>query len=140
MTNDPNLARYSGTPLVSKLGIKPGHLVFLISPPADFDHTLGALPDRAQVATSGAKSVDVVVFFVRSSAELIDGLAAATAALKSNGGLWIAWPKKSSGVKTDLHEQMLRDIVLPTGLVDNKVCAIDATWSGLRFVWRKELR
>jgi len=135
---------YSGTPLPQKLGIKEGHRVALVDAPAGFD--LGSLPAGAAVsrglAASGAAPppVDVIVAFVRERAELAARLDAWRARLAQSGGLWIAWPKKASGVATDVVEDTIRQIALPTGLVDNKVCAIDETWSGLRLVIRKELR
>lgn len=87
-----------------------------------------------------AKNVDVAVVFVKERRALAKAFTSATRSLVEAGGLWIAWPKKSSGVATDITEDVLRELLLPTGYVDNKVCAIDETWSGLRFVLRKELR
>ena len=129
-------AGYSGTPLPQKLGIKERHRVALIGAPRGFD--LGTLPTGATVHTNlrSKPALDVVVVFVKSKADLAAAIAACRPKLQQNGGLWIAWPKKSSGVATDLVEQTVRDVALPTGLVDNKVCAIDDTWSGLRLVYR----
>lgn len=132
-------AGYSGTPLPKKLGIKEGHRVLLASPPEGFDATLGALPQGA-VATSraGAKpgSFDVIVLFVGSVARLRAEFPKKARLLATDGGLWVSWPKKASGVATDLHEGIVREIGLEAGLVDVKVCAVDETWSGLRFVYR----
>jgi hypothetical protein len=119
---------YSGTPLPKKLGIKEDSVVLLYNPPHD-------LAERLQTRNEG-EAADVVVLFTPWQAELISLLPEAIAKLKDRGGLWIAWPKKASKVPTDIVEQTLRDLILPTGFVDNKVCAIDQTWSGLRFVRR----
>jgi hypothetical protein len=135
------LAGYSGTPLPQKLGIKEGHAVALVGAPAGFD--VGTLPTGAHQQTGlgrGKTPLDVIVVFVKKQADLIAQLAACRPRMEQAGGLWIAWPKKSSGVTTDITEQTIRDIALPTGLVDNKVCAIDEIWSGLRLVIRKENR
>jgi hypothetical protein len=129
-------AGYSGTPLVKKLGIKPQARLGLIAAPEGFDGVLGELPAGVVVRRRLRGSVDVLVFFSSRRAELQRRLPALRAALDFAGGLWIAWPKRSSGVSTDLDENVVRELGLATGLVDNKVCAIDATWSGLRFVYR----
>ena len=134
-------AGYSGTPLPSKLGIKEGHVVAPVgAPPAGFAKTLGTLPTGARVVTTADAARDVVIAFVTKRADLAKGLAAWTKAIFPAGSLWIAWPKKSSGVATDIVEDTIRQVALPTGLVDNKVCAIDETWSGLRLVVRVENR
>ena len=132
------MAGYSGTPLPQKLGIKEGHRVALIDPPGGFD--LGTLPTDATVARKLGKQHDVIVAFVKSRGELAARIAELRPRMTQAGGLWIAWPKKASGIATDMTEQTIRDVALPTGLVDNKVCAIDETWSGLRLVIRRELR
>ncbi len=134
------LAGYSGTPLIQKLGIKEGHAVATVSAPTGFD--LGVLPTGAtlQANLRGKTPLDVIVTFVKQRTALIEQVAACRSRMKQDGGLWIAWPKKSSGVATDIVEDTIREVALPTGLVDNKVCAIDETWSGLRLVIRKELR
>jgi hypothetical protein len=129
-------AGYSGTPLPRKLGIRDGSRVLLVNPPAGFAETLGELPPGVAFLASGADDLDVVVLFVLDLAALRVQFAFLAAALQPAGGLWVAWPKRSSGVSTDLDESSVRDHGLAAGLVDNKVCAIDATWSGLRFVWR----
>lgn len=136
------MAGYSGTPLAKKLGIaEHAHVAVLNGPPA-FEETLGELPEDASLLGALPRSgqVEVIVFFVRSRAELAKGYLRAAKRLTDAGGLWIAWPKKASGIKTDMTEDVVRELCLPSGLVDNKVCAIDETWSGLRLVWRKELR
>jgi hypothetical protein len=131
-------AGYSGTPLVQKLGIKEGHVVSLVGSPTGFD--LGVLPTGATLQTRGKTPLDVIVVFVKQRERLVEQLARLRPRMQQTGGLWIAWPKKSSGVVTDIVEDTIREVALPTGLVDNKVCAIDETWSGLRLVIRKELR
>ena len=132
---------YSGTPLPQKLGIKEGHRVALVAAPPGFE--LGMLPTGATVRAGlgrGTIPLDVIVTFVKEREVLISEIAAARPRMEQAAGLWIAWPKKSSGVSTDIVEDTIREVALPTGLVDNKVCAIDDTWSGLRLVIRKELR
>ena len=130
----PTSAGYSGTPLPRKLGITPGHRVLLVAAPDGFD--LGPLPGVELHRRAGRPAYDVILAFApdlralrRRFGPLRDRLAAA-------GGLWVAWPKRASGVPTDLDENVVRDLGLAAGLVDNKVCAIDETWSGLRFVVR----
>jgi hypothetical protein len=131
------MAGYSGTPLPKKLGIKRGARVGLIRPPDGFPETLGELPEGARAEPVGrGRGFDVIICFCRASKELAGDLPGLPARLAPAGGLWIAWPKKASGLATDLGEAEVRARGLGTGLVDNKVCAIDDTWSGLRFVVR----
>ena len=136
------MAGYSGTPLATKLGIKPGHEVALFRPPPDFEKTLGELPENVhvQVGLAGKTPLDVIVAFFSKRAELERQVASLRRRMAPACGLWIGWPKKASGVPTDMTENVVREIALPTGLVDNKVCAIDETWSGLRLVIRLENR
>ena len=129
-------AGYSGTPLVRKLGIKPGARLALINPPDGFDDTLGELPDGVTMKSRLRAPNDVIVSFHTDAPELERRLPALRRALDVDGGLWLAWPKRSSGIATDLSDGEVRRLGLAAGLVDNKVCAIDATWSGLRFVYR----
>ena len=138
---------YSGTPLVRKLGIKPGHVLALLAAPAGFDGTLGPLPADVVVhraadgkAPQDADPFDVVVAFTTTRAGLAGTIEAVRPLMAPACGLWIGWPKRASGVPTELTDNVIRELALPTGLVDNKVCAIDATWSGLRLVIRRELR
>jgi len=133
---------YSGTPLPKKLGIKEGHRVALIHAPAGFEKTLGALPGAValQSGLTGRTPLDVVVVFVSRRADLERQLASIRSRMAPAAGLWVAWPKKASRVPTDMTEDVVREIALPTGLVDNKVCAIDEVWSGLRLVIRLEQR
>jgi Tetratricopeptide repeat len=137
------VAGYSGTPLVQKLGIKPGHRVALVNPPDDFAKTLGELPDGVQLdgrMPSAKRAPDAVVWFVSRRKELLRRLPILRARMEQASSLWVCWPKKASGVATDMTEGAIREVALPIGLVDNKVCAVDATWSGLRLVVRLELR
>jgi hypothetical protein len=121
---------YSGTPLAQKLGIAPGSSVMLVGAPRGF----------SLVKRAGKAPWDVALVFPASRKVLKKAFTEASRAMKENGGVWIAWPKKSSGIETDVTENVLREVILPTGWVDNKVCAIDDTYSGLRFVKRKDLR
>ena len=124
------MAGYSGTPLPKKLGIKETSRVKILGGgPGDFAGTLG-------VKTVPRGEADVIVLFTRSAVDLKKAFAKARKDLHKDGGLWVAWPKKASGIVTDLNENLIREHGLATGLVDNKVCAIDETWSGLRFVVR----
>ena len=138
----PDGAGYSGTPLARKLGIGEGDEVALIGAPEQFEDTLGDLPDVASLHTDLADDAryDVIVAFVTQRSELETELPRLRARMAPACGLWIAWPKRASKVPTDVTDQVIRDVVLPTGLVDNKVCAIDDTWSGLRLVIRRENR
>ena len=133
-------AGYSGTPLAQKLGIKAGHSVALLKAPAGFETTLVGLPDGVTIRTAARGTNDVLVSFHTRRADLEKRLRLLVDAMDVDGGLWIAWPKTASGVPTDITEDTVREVALPIGLVDNKVCAIDETWSGLRVVWRRELR
>ncbi len=132
------MAGYSGTPLPQKLGIKPGQRVAFLAAPADFGRALGALPDGVIVesALSGRVPFDVIVLFVTRSVDLAKRFVPTAKRLEPSGGFWVAWPKKASGVDSDVTEDTVRNIALEAGLVDNKVCAIDGTWSGLRNVVR----
>jgi hypothetical protein len=130
------VAGYSGTALTQKLGIKPGARVALVRAPEGFEDALDPMPDGARLRHQARGQHDVVLFFATRLAELerrFDTLARATCYA---GGLWIAWPKRTAGVATDLREGKVREVGLAHGLVDNKVCAVDDTWSGLRFVFR----
>jgi len=135
----PMLAGYSGTPLLKKLGIKNGSVVRLVDPPDWFQEWASA-EHEAIVWALPEDAADVTVLFAEWETNLVEHLKTAVPGMKVNGGLWIAWPKKASKVPTDVTEDRLRDLLLPAGLVDNKVCAIDEKWSGLRFVWRLEHR
>jgi hypothetical protein len=140
------MAGYSGTPLAQKLGIKAGARVGLMKAPAGFERTLGALPEGAvaEVVGRGKQTFDVMVCFVTREDEVGRDIASLKQRMTPAAGLWMSWPKKSAkksaanalGVATDLDENIIRGYGLAAGLVDNKVCAVDETWSGLRFVIR----
>jgi len=138
----PAQSGYSGTPLPRKLGIGEGDEVALIGAPEWLEDTLRAVPDVASLHTDLAEDAryDVMVAFVTRRAELEAQLPRLRARMAPACGLWIAWPKRAAGLPTDVTDQVVRDVALPTGLVDNKVCAIDETWSGLRLVIRRENR
>jgi hypothetical protein len=135
-------ASYSGTPLPRKLGIGEGDEVALIGAPEWLEDTIRAVPDIATVHTDLADDAryDVIIAFVTERSELEAELPRLRSRMAPACGLWIAWPKRASGQQTDMTDQVLRDVALPTGLVDNKVCAIDDTWTGVRLVIRRELR
>ncbi len=134
------MAGYSGTPLPKKLGIKDGSRVALLHAPEGFGDTLGELPDGVTVTRSPKGPVDVIVAFITERAHLDAAIGLLERAIFPAGAIWIAWPKKASKVVTDMNEDVVREVALPRGLVDNKVCAIDEVWSGLRIVWRTERR
>jgi hypothetical protein len=138
----PEPAGYGGTPLPDKLGIGEGDEVALIGAPEWFEDTLGQLPDLGSLHTSLADNAryDVIVAFMTQRAELEAELPRLRARMAPACGLWIAWPKRASKVPTDITDNVVREIALPTGLVDNKVCALDQTWTGLRLVIRRENR
>jgi hypothetical protein len=134
-------AGYSGTPLPRKLGIKPGHTVAVLGGPAGFADGLAAL-SGADVAEGlpAAGLLDVIVTFVRWREGFEAQLPGLRERMAPACGLWIAWPKRAARVPTDMTEHVMREVALPTGLVDNKVCAIDEVWTGMRLVIRRELR
>lgn len=130
------MAGYSGTPLLQKIGIKAGHRLVLRNHPPGFVKDLGELPEGAAATNRAVGKADVVVCFVEKRAALEKDFPVLAGKLEANGMLWIAWPKKASGKETDLNENLVRETGLGFGLVDVKVCAIDETWSGLKFVIR----
>ena len=129
-------AGYSGTPLPSKLGIREGSRLLLVDPPEDFGATLGELPAGVESLGEGASAVDVALLFAPDAAAVRTRFASLAASLQPAGGLWIAWPKRSSGMATDLDENVVREHALANGRVDVKVCAVDEVWSGLKHVVR----
>ena len=133
---------YSSTPLAQKLGIKEGDQIYFRDAPESFLKNLDDIPDgvtkRATARTE--RSLDVIVYFAKRSGALSRSFGPLASKIRWNGGLWIAWPKKTSGVDSDLADYVIRSTGLDHGLVDNKVCAIDETWSALRFVHRRENR
>ena len=133
-------AGYSGTPLVRKLGFAPGMRVHYADAPDHFDTLVGNLPDGVRVLKRPANDLDLAMLFVTERAALARGLAGLQPKLRPAGMIWVAWPKKASKVPTDITEDVVREVALPRGLVDVKVCAIDAVWSGLKLVIRRELR
>ena len=130
------MAGYSGTPLIQKIGIKPGHRIILRNHPASFVKDLGKLPAGTESAERLSGKANVIVYFTDQLAELKKDFDRLSATLVPDGMLWISWPKKASGRPTDLTEDIVRRVGLESGLVDVKVCAIDETWSGLKFVIR----
>ncbi len=141
------MAGYSGTPLPKKLGIKEGDLVAFVRAPQEFRGALGELPEGVTVRTrmtaprrAHAPHPNVIVAFFTRRAEFEERLPRLMATLDVDGGLWIGWPNRASGIDTDITEDVVRDTGVEQGMVDNKVCAIDETWSGLRLVYRRENR
>lgn len=130
------MAGYSGTVLPKKLGITEGSRVALVGAPDGFERVLTPLPAGVRMLKQPRSDLDVVVFFVTRRAELTRRFPRLANALHCDGGLWIAWPKRTAGVATDLSERDVREVGLAGGLVDNKVCAVDDIWSSLRFVYR----
>ena len=130
------MAGYSSTPLAKKLGIKEGSRIGLVNAPKDFQTELGKLPDKAEFVARLTNSLDIILFFVLTERALARDFSKLAKKLVANGMIWIAWPKKSSGVATDLSFDNVQRIGLDAGLVDVKICAIDDTWSGLKFVYR----
>ena len=134
-------AGYSGTPLTKKLGIREGTRLTLLKAPRDFEETLGELPSGVVVRHKAAGESDVIVLFETEFSHFKTSFGKAAALMPESGGmLWVAWPKRASKVETDLDENLIRDFGLAAGLVDTKVCAIDAVWSGLRFSKRRLAR
>lgn len=134
------MAGYSGTPLVAKLGIKSGFTVAVLHAPADFASLLEPIPADVTLGQRLSAATDLVVAFYDQRSALEREIPRLREAAFPDRTLWLAWPKKASGKPTNITEDVIRDVVLQTGLVDVKVCAIDATWSGLKCVIRKELR
>jgi hypothetical protein len=134
------MAGYSGTPLPAKLGIKPGFSVLVINEPPDYRQLLAPLPEPVTFVNKLTKSVDLIHLFTKSAAKLDAKLRVWRREMKPEATVWISWPKKASKVATDITEDVIRDVALPPGFVDVKVCAVDETWSGLKLVIRKELR
>ncbi len=131
------MAGYSGTPLPKKLGIVEGSRLALVTAPPG---VITGLPPGVTVKRQARGKADVVVAFFTERRELERRIEALGRMIFPSGGLWVAWPKRSSGRTTTMDEHVVREVALPLGLVDNKVCAIDETWSGLRIVWRRERR
>ena len=130
------MAGYSGTPLAKKLGFKEGFRAGFVNPPKGFQEELGGLPDAVEISETLRKPLDLILLFTDSQRELKKQFPKLAQKLASNGMLWVSWPKKASGLTTDLSENTIRDIGLAAGLVDVKVCAVNDIWSGLKFVYR----
>lgn len=137
VTHDSAFAGYAGTPLPKKLGIKESSTVALVGAPDDFEKTLGNLPDDVVLRRRASAGCDLIIWFTKSSKDL-ERRFLRYGTLTGKGGLWVVWPKKTSGVKTDLTQAVVRKTGLALGLVDYKVCSVDATWTGLRFTIRKK--
>lgn len=133
-------AGYSGTPLAKKLGLKSEMSLALLHAPAHLPQLLGELPDGVTVSKRLTGHLDIVLTFVQRAGDLAQEVPALKSAIAPDGMIWVAWPKRASKLPTDMTEDVIREVVLPTGLVDVKVCAIDETWSGLKLVIRKQLR
>jgi hypothetical protein len=134
------MAGYSAKPITQKLGIKPGFCIFVSGAPSPYSEIVGDLPGGAKIIARLKAPLDMVHLFATRAAGLKDKLENYREAIAPDGMIWVSWPKKSSGVVTDLSDIVVRNTALPLGLVDIKVCAIDETWSGLKFVIPKEQR
>ena len=134
------MAGYSGTPLAKKLGIKEGSRVYLLNAPSGFERSLGPAANGASFVTRIDRETDIVHLFETRRARLEKALAAALAKIRHDAVIWVSWPKRASKMETDITEDVVREVALPMGLVDIKVCAVDDVWSGLKLMVRKELR
>ncbi len=134
------MAGYSGTPLASKLGVKPGMVLGAVDAPANYRKLLAPLPDGARIASGAQAGAHIVHHFTTRRSELAAALRSYRSRLPDVTPVWISWPKKSAQVSTDITEDVIRELALPLGYVDTKVCAVSETWSGLKLVVRKELR
>jgi hypothetical protein len=134
------MAGYSGTPLAKKLGLKEGSTLVPVGAPSDYASLLEPLPADVLFARRVSESTDIVHIFSTRRAELRKLLASYRSILKPTGIIWVSWPKKSARVPTEITEDMVRELALPLGYVDVKVCAVTEVWSGLKLVIRKELR
>ena len=134
------MSGYSGTPLAAKLGIKAGMAVRAANAPDGYRELLAPLPGGARIATRAGSRADLVHHFTTRRSELAQALAGYRRALPDDTAVWVSWPKKSARVATDITEDTIRELALPLGYVDVKVCAVSEVWSGLKLVVRKELR
>ena len=134
------MSAYSGTPLAKKLGIKEASRVCVFNPPGNYLKLVAPLPVGATIGDWGSTDADVIHLFTVKRSELTRRLASLRHTIQPDAAIWVSWPKKASGVATDLTEDTIREVALPIGLVDVKVCAVDDTWSGLKLMIRKELR
>ena len=136
----PATVGYSGTPLARKLGIKENSRVHLIGAPAEYARLVAPLPPGVTFQSKATASTDIAHVFVTREVDLVRHISALRKALRSDAAVWVSWPKKASGVATSVTEQTIRDVALPLGFVDVKVCAVDEVWSGLKLVVRTALR
>ena len=134
------MAGYSKTPLARKLGIRKGDTVYVAGAPDDYERFFDPPPDDMRVVSRMTRSVDVAHVFTNRRVRLKRSLASIRARMKPDAAIWVSWPKKSSKMPTDVTEDSIRELALPMGLVDIKVCAVDDVWSGLKLVIRRELR
>jgi len=134
------MAGYSGTPLVLKLGIKEGARVFLVNAPKDYVKLISPVPKGVRFSSRLSSGTDLVHIFSTEQRQLREALRAALPKLMQDGTIWVSWPKKSARLPTDITENIVREVALPLGLVDIKICAVDEVWSGLKLVIRKALR
>lgn len=133
-------AGYSGTPLARKLGIKEASQVLLLGAPDGYEQLLEPLPAGVRFVSRPSSTIDVAQVFVTRVEELAKHLGALRRKLKADAALWVSWPKKAAKVPTTVTEDLIREVALPLGFVDVKVCAVTEIWSGLKLVVRKELR
>lgn len=140
VTERPDVVGYSGTPLAKKLGIKPPLTLVAIAPPREYRSWLGALPAGVRISSSTMKTPEAVHLFATRRAVLAKHLASLRKRLTQSGYVWVSWPKKASKVETDITEDAIREVALPLGFVDIKVCAVSDVWSGLKLVIRKSER
>ena len=131
---------YSGTPLAKKLGIKPGFTLAVVNPPAAYHQLVDPMPNGVTIHSAVTDSTDMVHLFCTQRTDLASALKWIIAQLRPDAAVWVSWPKKASKVSTDITEDTIREVALPLGLVDIKVCAVDEIWSGLKLVIRKENR
>jgi hypothetical protein len=134
------MAGYSGTPLSKKLGIKPGTLLLVVNAPPEYAALLEPLPENVAIVREAINGLDMVHVFVKRRSDLVDLIDIYKNTIKQNGTIWVSWPKKAAKIATDVTEDSVREVALPLGLVEVKVCAIDEVWSGLKLVIRKENR
>jgi hypothetical protein len=134
------MAGYSGTPLPQKLGIKPGLTVVTINAPANYRRLLGQIPDGVTFSERLKSGSSFVHLFTSRRSEMQKKMSILRDKISDNGAIWVSWPKKSSGISTDVTEDVIREIALPLGFVDIKVCAVDDIWSGLKLMIRRENR
>lgn len=134
------MSGYSGKPLIDKLGVKKGFRLYIKNAPQNYLQMIAPIPEDVTILKRLSDQLDCIHFFSKSTSELKKFIPTFQEKIKSNGMIWVSWPKKASKVPTDITEDIIRNIVLPRGLVDVKVCAVDEVWSGLKLVIRKEKR